>query len=229
MGLFDSAETHDARRWSAPIARLRAWRGYRRMPALFVVLGLALLGYVAFAYASMYTSQKQLQRAWQQQQSATPQAAGTAQPVDDGLTRLSIPKINLDAVVVEGTAYKQLAIAPGHLKETPAPGDEGNSVISAHRDTFFRHIYELQKGDTVQVRRNGKVFTYEVTGKKIVGPDDVSVLHKTTDPQLTLLTCYPTYYIGPAPERLAVFSKLVSQQPAGGATGTQALSAAASH
>ena len=224
MGLFDSVEPRDTRSLSVARVRLRAWLGSRRFPAVLVILGLALLGYIAFAYASMYTSQKQLQRAWQQQQSAD-----AAQPVDDGLTRLLIPKISLDAVVVEGTAYKQLAIAPGHLKDTPSPGEDGNSVISAHRDTFFRHIYELQKGDTVEVQRNGKVFTYEVTGKKIVQPDDVSVLHKSTDPQLTLLTCYPTYYIGPAPERLAVFSKLVSQQPAGGASGTQALSAAASH
>jgi sortase A len=196
---------------------------------LLVIAGIALLGYVGFEYGSMYTSQRHLQQAWQQQQGARPQNASAAQPPDEDLTRLSIPKIKLDAVVVEGTAYKQLAIAPGHLKDTPAPGDDGNSVISAHRDTFFRHIYELQKGDTVQVQRRGKIFTYEVTGKKIVEPDDVSVLHKTTDPQLTLLTCYPTYYIGPAPERLAVFSKLVSAQPAGGAGGTQPVSVTTSH
>ena len=216
----------NTRSLSAAIAQLRAWRGWRRVPVLLVMAGIALLGYVGFEYGSMYTSQRHLQQAWEQQQ-AQSQAADAA-PVDDGLTRLSVPKISLDAVVVEGTAYKQLAIAPGHLKDTPAPGEDGNSVISAHRDTFFRHIYELQKGDTIQVQRRGKVFTYEVTGKKIVGPDDVSVLHKTTDPQLTLLTCYPTYYIGPAPERLAVFSKLVSAQPAGGATGTQAISVATS-
>ena len=213
---------------SAAIAQLRAWCGLRRLPVLLVIAGIALLGYVGFEYGSMYTSQRHLQQAWEQQQQATSQAANAA-PVDDGLTRLSVPKISLDAVVVEGTAYKQLAIAPGHLKGTPAPGDDGNSVISAHRDTFFRHIYELQKGDTIRVQRSGKIYSYEVTGKKIVGPDDMSVLRKTTDPQLTLLTCYPIYYIGPAPERLAVFSKLVSAQPAGGATGMQAVSVATSH
>ena len=218
----------NTRSLSAAIAQLRAWRGWRRVPVLLVIAGIALLGYVGFEYGSMYTSQRHLQQAWEQQQQQATSQATNAAPVDDGLTRLSVPKISLDAVVVEGTAYKQLAIAPGHLKDTPAPGEDGNSVISAHRDTFFRHIYELQKGDTIQIQRLGKVFTYEVTGKKIVGPDDVSVLHKTTDPQLTLLTCYPTYYIGPAPERLAVFSKLVSAQPAGGATGTQAISVATS-
>jgi sortase A len=89
------------------------------------------------------------------------------------------------------------------------PGNTGNSVITGHRDTFFRHIYELQKGDAIYVRRNGEVFKYEVTGKKIVKPEDVSVLKQTSDAQLTLITCYPTYYIGPAPDRLVVFSRLV--------------------
>jgi sortase A len=95
------------------------------------------------------------------------------------------------------------------------PGQTGNAVITGHRDTFFRHIYELVKGDKIQVRRAGSVFTYEVTGKKIVMPEDVSVIRQTPDPQLTLITCYPTYYIGPAPKRLVVFSKLVDSSQYG--------------
>src|SRR5205085_6619341 len=112
-------------------------------------------------------------------------------------------------VVVEGTTRKKLLVGPGHLTDTPEPGANGNSVISAHRDTFFRHIYELKKGDSILVQRAGREYRYEVTGKKIVQPDDISVIKPTTDAQLTLVTCYPTYYIGPAPERLAVFSKLM--------------------
>ena len=102
------------------------------------------------------------------------------------------------------------------MVQTAMPGEPGNAVITGHRDTFFRHIYELQKGDEIVVRRNGQTFKYQVTGKKIVKPEDVSVLKQTKDAQLTLITCYPTYYIGPAPERLVVFSKLVeggTQQP----------------
>jgi sortase A len=67
----------------------------------------------------------------------------------------------------------------------------------------------LNKGDHIQVRRSGRTFTYAVTGKRIVKPEDISVIKPTNDPQLTLITCYPTYYIGPAPERLVVFSRLV--------------------
>jgi sortase A len=111
-------------------------------------------------------------------------------------------------MVVEGDSRKQLLVGPGHISRTPLPGELGNSVITGHRDTFFRHIFELSKGDKILVQRNGQTFHYAVTGKKIVQPEDVSVLRPTNDAELTLITCYPTYYIGPAPERLVVFSKL---------------------
>jgi len=123
-----------------------------------------------------------------------------------------IPKINLDVIVVEGASRKQLLAGPGHLQDTATPGSAGNAVITAHRDTFFRHIYELTQGDEILIRRGGQVFHYHVTGKKIVQPEDVSVLKPTRDAQLTLITCYPTYYVGPAPERLVIFSKL-DQRP----------------
>jgi sortase A len=175
----------------------------------FLLLGLVLIGYVAGQYWGMYHAQRQLEAQWEKQVAAV-NAPGLPQlSPAEMLTKVSIPKINLDAIVVEGTTRKQLALGPAHITETAFPGETGNAVITGHRDTFFRHIYELQKGDTVFVRRNGEVFKYEVTEKKIVKPEDVSVLKQTSDAQLTLITCYPTYYIGPAPERLVVFSKLV--------------------
>ncbi len=188
----------------------------RRMisPAL-VVLGLVLLGYVGAQYGQMYLEQRHLAVEWQQQQHARTVALHTgsngSHTADDGLTRLFVPKIDLDSIVLEGTNHKALLLGPGHLKATPAPGELGNSVISGHRDTFFRHIHELEKGDAVYVERDGKTYKYEVTGKKIVEPDDLSVIRPVKDAQLTLITCYPTYYIGPAPKRLVVFSKLVGQ------------------
>ena len=180
-----------------------------------VIAGALLLAYVCWSYGSMYVEQKRLARAWERQQHAqTAQQDGAIQQVsaDDGLTKLSVPKINLDSVIVEGTNHRALLLGPGHLKDTPAPGEEGNSVISGHRDTFFRHLNDLQKGDEVLVQRGGKTYHYKVTGKKIVEPDDVSVIAPTKDPEMTLITCYPTYYIGPAPKRLVVFSKLVEDQ-----------------
>lgn len=191
---------------------------------LLLVLGIGLLTYVGNAYFGMYEEQKQLTEEWELRASALQHpapAAGVpaakvatvsaAQKIasTDMLTRVVIPRISLDAIVVEGVSKQALAKGPGHMEETATPGERGNAVITGHRDTFFRHIVELNKGDDILIRRQGQVFRFQVTGKKIVWPQDVSVIRPTPDPRLTLITCYPTYYVGPAPKRLIVFSKLV--------------------
>ena len=179
---------------------------------ILIVAGVGLLGYVGGEYWWMYHRQKTLEAAWTQQAAALA-AADQATPVkispEQMLTRLRVNKIGIDAIVVEGASRKDLSEGPGHMKQTAEPGEAGNAVITGHRDTFFRHIHELSKGDQIQVQRNGKNFIYEVTGRRIVIPEDISVIKPTNDPQLTLITCYPTYYIGPAPKRLVVFSKLI--------------------
>ena len=193
---------------------LPSWGRYvnRRWLSLGLMMtGAGLLGYVGFAYWETARSQARLEMEWARQAGSVSAAAASSQPAvspQQLLTRVLIPKIKLDAIVVEGTSSRQLSEGPGHLGQTAMPGEPGNAVITAHRDTFFRHIYELDKGDEITVLRNGQTFRFAVTGKKVVKPDDVSVLRPTPDAQLTLITCYPTYYIGPAPERLVVFSKL---------------------
>ena len=198
--------THRA---NALAARVRTFVNRRVMSLALVAIGTVLLGYVAGEYWGMYRSQKNLESEWQRQAATVSVPGHAVISPDQMLTRLVIPKIEMDAIVVEGASRKQLSEGPGHMKDTAQPGEAGNAVITAHRDTFFRHIYELNKGDQIQVRRSGRTFTYEVTGKRIVMPQDVSVIRQTDDPQLTLITCYPTYYIGPAPKRLVVFSRLV--------------------
>lgn len=187
-----------------------------RLWLAFLGIGAILLGYVVWAYGSMYLEQRRLAREWQRQQQAQQQSREEATPAPTSadarseLTLLSVPKINLESVVVEGTDNRSLRLGPGHLSDTPQPGETGNSVISGHRDTFFRHLNDLQMGDEVLVQRAGKTFHYKVTGKRVVEPTDVAVIAPTKDPELTLLTCYPTYYIGPAPKRLVVFTKLMT-------------------
>jgi sortase A len=188
----------------------------RRFASLaLIIIGLGLLGYVGIEYWGMYRSQQNLEAEWERQAAGTNTPGHASISPDHMLTRVIIPKINMDAVLIEGVSRKALSAGPGHMKETAMPGETGNAVITGHRDTFFRHIYELAKGDEIQVRRNGRVFTFEVTGQRIVQPDDVSVLKQTNDPQLTLITCYPTYYIGPAPQRLVVFSRLIGSSDYG--------------
>lgn len=192
------------------LARLKSGLLRRKtLSTLLVIVGVALLAYVASQYWGMYRSQQTLEAQWEKQAAAATVPGAPKLTANDLLTRVVVPKINLDAIVVEGASRKKLSEGPGHVLDTANPGEPGNAVITAHRDTFFRHIYELNKGDDILIRRNGRVFKYQVTGKKIVMPEDVGVLKPTPDPQLTLITCYPTYYIGPAPKRLVVFSKLV--------------------
>ena len=193
------------------LARQSAARPAGLLGPALIVIGVALLAFVGAQYGKMFTEQHRLAHEWQRQN----QPGATRKVVDDGLIKLLIPKISLDAMVVEGTTRRKLLLGPGHMQHTPLPGEEGNSVITAHRDTFFRHIYELNKGDVVEVRRGGRTYSYEVTGKKIVDPEDLSVLQQSKDKRLTLITCYPTYYIGPAPDRLVVFAKLSDSQQAG--------------
>src|SRR5438132_1431247 len=185
----------------------RSHRGIRQYFAVLLIsLGTLLSLYVGGTYLWMYEQQRQLMQEWQTQNS------GISLPTTQvgGLTRISIPKINLDAVILEGTSHKSLTLGPAHLRDSALPGDPGNSVLAAHRDTFFRHIYELKPGDDIFVERNGQHYHYVVTGKRIVQPADLSVLDTTPEARLTLITCYPVYFIGPAPERLVVFAKLAN-------------------
>jgi|SRR5581483_1620314 len=197
------------------LRKLRPYLSRRWLSLLLIIVGIGLLGYVGNEYWGMYRSQQKLETEWEQQAASVVTPGHAPISADHMLTRVIVPKINLDAIVVEGASRKDLSDGPGHMKQTATPGEVGNAVITGHRDTFFRHIYELVKGDQIQIRRNGRVFTYQVTGKRIVMPEDLSVIKPTTDPQLTLITCYPTYYIGPAPKRLVVFSKLVDSSDYG--------------
>jgi LPXTG-site transpeptidase (sortase) family protein len=187
-------------------------RGLRaRVPLLLMVGGALLLLYVAAEYTVMYTEQRRLAQAWEAENVPLAPGVPPVRKTGDGLTRLSIPKIDLDVVVLDGAGNRELRLGPGRIRSTAVPGEAGNSVITAHRDTFFRHIADLRSGDDIMVRRAGSVFRYQVTGRRVVEATDVWVLRQTADSQLTLITCYPIYYIGPAPQRLVIFSKLVDE------------------
>ena len=181
-------------------------------------LGIALLVVSLGQYAWMEIDQLRLQHQWREAQILSPEHLADAVPglpasgTGAELIRLQIPKIQLDDMVVRGTSYRALLAGPGLLKGAPLPGDRGNSVLAAHRDTYFRHLSDLGQGDRILVRRDGKLYTFKITRREIVSPDDTSVLAPSRHPQLTLVTCYPTFWIGPAPERLILQAKLQSVQ-----------------
>ena len=199
-------------RWLSLLrSKLSLVRHKQMVPYLLMAAGAILLLFVVSQYGQMFAEQKRLAEHWSEQQKSS--TAGQAN-TDDSTIRLVIPKIDLTSFVVEGTNHHALLLGPGHMINTAEPGEQGNAVISAHRDTFFRHIHELEKGDQIYVDRGGKRIVYEVTSKKIVDPDDISVTRPSKESELTLITCYPTYYIGPAPKRLVISAKLASTQEA---------------
>jgi sortase A len=170
---------------------------------ILLSLGTVLCTYVAGNYLWMYGQQRKLLRQWRQNNSL---ASANA------LTKLSIPKIHLEAVVLEGASQHSLLEGPARLAESALPGTLGNTVIAGHRDTFFRHVPSLKYGDDIYVLKSGQRFHYTVIGRKVVEPTDLSVLRASKQGQLTLITCYPTHAIGPAPQRLIITAKLAGDK-----------------
>jgi len=205
-------ELHKSKAVRAPLSKYRG-RVRQRLAPFFTGIGLLLLLYVSWQYWQMYAGQRKLALEWQQQ-SARP--ANIVGGDSDVLVRLTIARIKLDAVIVEGTSRRSLKLGPGHMEHSALLGSPGNAVLVAHRDTFFRHLDELQDGDEIYVRRQGEVYRFEVSERHIVEPTDLSALRQSLSAQLTLITCYPTHYIGPAPKRLVVVARLITTSKTAG-------------
>jgi sortase A len=117
-------------------------------------------------------------------------------------------------MVSEGVDRKTLRLAAGHIPSTALPGQSGNVCVAGHRDTFFRGLKDLRVKDEVRFATPGGEFTYVVESLTIVGPAEVSVLAPSLENVLTLVTCYPFSYIGPAPKRFIVRAAQASPQTA---------------
>lgn len=182
-----------------------ALRWMRRVLMSFAVL---MLSYCGLALTNTWLFQKAEDRRFEHLLTAGASAVSFASlPVtrEGGLIgRMEIPRLGLSVMVMEGTTNAILRRAAGHISGTALPGHAGNVGISAHRDTFFRPLRNIEAGDIVTLATIGGEFRYRVLSTKIVGPEDVTVLHAGKDESLTLVTCYPFYFVGPAPKRFIV-------------------------
>jgi sortase A len=120
------------------------------------------------------------------------------------LGRLRIPRLNVAAMVREGADASTLRRAVGHIPGTALPGKAGNVGLAGHRDTFFRALRNIEKDDTIDFETENGTYRYAVESTKIVGPRDAGVLAASGGRTLTLVTCYPFYYVGSAPKRFIV-------------------------
>ena len=120
------------------------------------------------------------------------------------LALLSIARLDLEVPVFSGTSKKTLDRGAGLVEGTSPPGAAGNIVVSAHRDSYFRPLEDIRVGDVIELQSPDGMQRFEVGKIFITDPLDISVLEPTPQPTLTLITCYPFYYVGFAPERFIV-------------------------
>jgi len=128
--------------------------------------------------------------------------------------KLEIPRVKLSAMVVEGDDDETLKKAVGHLPDTPLPWQPGNSALAGHRDTFFRPLKDVRVGDEILLTTAHGSLRYRIDRTVVVDPTDLSVLEPSAKPTLTLVTCFPFYYVGHAPRRFIVQASQVATSPA---------------
>ena len=217
------------------IANMKVFRS--GLERLLLVVGLFLLSlYVAARIYGVFSSSAELTRFRQAQETASRAETGSALLQDGAnpefrlwsakriaayklslsseaslpLAVLSIPAVKLEVPVLEGTDEFTLNRAVGHIDSTPKPGQNGNVGIAGHRDGFFRGLKDLQQGDLIELITQKETARYVVDEILIVPPKDVSVLRSRSKASLTLVTCYPFYYVGSAPQRYIVHASITN-------------------
>ena len=131
---------------------------------------------------------------------------------DEPLGILSIDKLNLKVPVYNGTDEINLNRGAGRIKGTARVDKPGNLGIAAHRDGFFRVLKDIEIGDSIDMLTHQGKTEFVVSSITIVDPTDISVLAPTDDKSITLVTCYPFYFVGHAPKRYIVKGELLSNQ-----------------
>jgi sortase A len=173
-----------------------------------IACAVSLLGYSGFVLVDARNFQREEDR---QLDRLRPASLATVPPAATGglIGRIGIPRLALSVIVMEGTSSKTLRRAAGHIAGTALPGQPGNIGISGHRDTFFRPLRHIERNDLITLTTASGEYHYRVVSTRVVGPDDVAVLDPGVNEILTLVTCYPFYFVGPAPNRFIVRAERV--------------------
>jgi len=166
--------------------------------SLFAVAGLFLLGDGARIYAKARLGQFLMQRAWARtlhgERDAKPWSWADTSPI----ARIDFPRQHRSYIVLNGASGRTMAWGPGHVDGTALPDQDGNCVVSAHRDTQFAVLREVELGDEIVMEtRDGKAIHYRVRGHRIANDRDASPLMQSRSRMLTLITCYPFDAIAP--------------------------------
>ncbi|MGA3019314.1 MAG: class D sortase [Bryobacteraceae bacterium] len=191
------------------------------------VLGAAaalMLGYCGLVLADSWLFQKAERRQFEQllhdrqeiSDSKSPASSSSSSsfwpPAATGglIGRIEIPRLGVSVIVVEGVDRLILRRSVGHIPGTAQPGQSGNVGISGHRDTFFRPLRNIRRDDIITLTTLRGAYRYRVVSTKVVSASNVDVLDPSENEILTLVTCYPFYFVGPAPDRFIVRAERVT-------------------
>ena len=176
-----------------------------------------LLAYCGFVLIDAWTFQRAERRELERllparQEVAYPTSRKDPPPAVKGdlIGLIKIPRLGLSVIVIEGTSARTLRRAAGHIPGTALPGQPGNVGISGHRDTFFQPLEKIRPNDIITLTTLLGEYRYRVVSTKVVSPFDVAVLNPSRNEILTLVTCYPFYFVGPAPDRFIVRAERVT-------------------
>lgn len=201
-------------------------RWMRGVEWLLMCVGVACLGYWGWATLSSeaenaYQSHRlnmMIRQHEQRKEAGTPlptRLPGEGEPArptrrrasDPLIGRIDIPRVGVSSVILEGDDSSTLRHAVGHIPGTALPGDPGNAALAGHRDSYFRGLRHIKPDDVITITRPNGTYRYVVQSTEVVPPDEVGVLKPHGGSSLTLVTCYPFSYIGPAPRRFVVIAR----------------------
>jgi sortase A len=183
----------------------RGWLSWLSSALIFG--GVALLAWYGWTLHERTTAQRRAKE-WLSR-TTTVHRTASLPPVHRGdvIGELEIPRLQVSVMIFEGDDAGILKEGAGHIPGTALPPGAGNIGIAAHRDTYFRPLRLVHANDVIALKTPAGISRYAVTETKIVQPSDVGVLAGAPERDLTLVTCYPFYYIGNAPKRFIVHAR----------------------
>jgi sortase A len=173
---------------------------------VFLMFGIAALGYAGYVLVDAHRYQ-----AHEKSRFENVSRSDGPHPVTQGgvIGEMDIPRLGFATMVVQGDSPRILLRAVGHMPESPLPWESGNVALAGHRDSFFRPLRNIRSGDAITLKTVNGDFQYEVESTEVVPASDVHVLDASSGRTLTLVTCFPFYYVGSAPDRFVVRARAV--------------------